>query len=69
MIRVSRLALVLSAGLSLSACATVSNLMPGGKDGKDEAAAPAATPTPAPAPAPAPAPKASHGRALRRCAP
>lgn len=44
MIRVSRLALVLSAGLSLSACATLSHLKPGGKD---EAAA--ASPAQAPA--------------------
>jgi zinc protease len=44
MIRVSRLALVLSAGLSLSACATLSHLKPGGKD--DTAA-----PSPAQAPA------------------
>jgi len=45
MIRVSRLALVLSAGLSLSACATLSNLT---SDGKDQAAAPASAPrTPA----------------------
>jgi len=52
MIRVSRLALVLSAGLSLSACATVSNMMPGGKD---QAAAPSAAPAAA-APEAAPRP-------------
>jgi len=46
MIRVSRLALVLSAGLSLSACATLSNLKPGGES---QTAAPAAKATPAPA--------------------
>ena len=45
MIRVSRLALVLSAGLSLSACATLSNLKPGG----DSKAAPSAKATPSPA--------------------
>jgi zinc protease len=44
MIRVSRLALVFSAGLSLSACATLSNLKPGGGD--RQTAAPAA-PVPA----------------------
>jgi zinc protease len=40
MIRVSRLALVFSAGLSLSACATVSHLMPGGGDRPATAKAP-----------------------------
>ncbi|CAN5416959.1 insulinase family protein [soil metagenome] len=49
MIRVSRLALVLSAGLSLSACATLSNLKP---DGESKAAAPTATAAATP-PAPA----------------
>uniref|UniRef100_B0T8U4 Peptidase M16 domain protein n=1 Tax=Caulobacter sp. (strain K31) TaxID=366602 RepID=B0T8U4_CAUSK len=48
MIRVSRLALVFSAGLSLSACATLSHLKPGGGD----------RPVTAKAPAPAQAPRA-----------
>ena len=38
MIRVSRLALVFSAGFSLSACATLSNLKPGGHPRQDAAA-------------------------------
>ena len=46
MIRVSRLALVLSAGLSLSACATLSNLKPGG-DPKAATSTAKATQTPA----------------------
>jgi zinc protease len=46
MIRVSRLALVLSAGLSLTACATASKFKPDGDRPKADAAAPAATAAP-----------------------
>ena len=52
MIRVSRLALVLSAGLSLSACTTLSNLKPSG--GSKLAASPAQSAAPAPATSAAP---------------
>ncbi|MBO9709071.1 MAG: insulinase family protein [Caulobacter sp.] len=64
MIRVSRLALVLSAGLSLSACATLSHLKPGSHRDK---AAPVASPADASAPKkgqapiPSPAPASPTG--------